>query len=388
MNEEFKRRIYEVLEVAHPDDRLSRVVDRSLIALIVLNVAAAIIETVEPIHIRYQAQFWAFEVFSVAIFSVEYILRIWICDKHLSLMHHGPLKARLKFAVTPYALIDLAAILPFYLALFMPFADLRLLRIFRLLRLLKLLRYSPALASLARVFKNERRALVGSLLIVMALLLISSTVIYYIERDVSPEAFGSIPQSMWWALATLTTVGYGDVVPLTPLGKMIGGLVMILGVGIFALPIGILASGFSTEIQRRDFVVSWGMIARVPLFARLDGASMSRILNLLQARVVEADTVIFHQGDPAAEMYFIATGEVLVELEPKPVSLGEGDFFGELALLNDAPRRATVRTVTQCRLLALDYDDFRALLASNPEMRDHINEVVERREAERVPPDS
>ena len=254
MNKGFKHRIYEVLEVAHPDDRLSRVVDRSLIALIVANVAAAIIETVEPVQLRYQAQFWAFEVFSVTVFSIEYLARMWICDKHLSLMDHGPIKARLKFAVTPYALIDLAAILPFYLALFMPFADLRLLRIFRLLRLLKLLRYSPALATLARVLKNERRALVGSLLIVIALLLISSTVIFYIEREVSPQAFGSIPQSMWWALATLTTVGYGDVVPLTPLGKMVGGLVMVLGVGIFALPIGILASGFSTEIQRRDFV--------------------------------------------------------------------------------------------------------------------------------------
>jgi voltage-gated potassium channel len=385
MNEGFKRRVYEVLEVAHPDDRLSRLVDRSLIMLIVANVAAAIIETVEPIQLRYQAQFRTFEVFSVAIFSVEYLLRMWICDKHLSLMDDGPLRARLKFAVTPYALIDLAAILPFYLALFMPFADLRLLRIFRLLRLLKLLRYSPALATLARVFKNERRALMGSLLIVMALLLVSSTVIYYIERQVSPDAFASIPHSMWWALATLTTVGYGDVVPLTPLGKVVGGLVMVLGVGIFALPIGILASGFSSEIQRRDFVVSWGMLARVPLFARLDGASMSRILNLLQARMVEAETVVFHKGDPAGEMYFIATGEVLVELEPAPVALSEGDFFGELALLHDTPRGATVRTVTQCRLLALDSDDFRALLASNPEMYDLIQQAVEKRVLEQVP---
>ena len=108
---------------------------------------------------------------------------------------------------------------------------------------------------------------------------------------------------------------------------------------------------------------------------------MSRILNLLQARAVEADTVIFHKGDPAAEMYFIATGEVLVEIEPTPVTLSEGDFFGELALLHDAPRGATIRTVTQCRLLALEYDDFRALLASNPEMHDLINEVVEKRRA-------
>jgi len=382
MTQGLKRRVYQVLEVAHPDDRLSRIIDRSLIALIVANVLAVVIETVEPIHARYEAAFWAFEVASVAIFTVEYLLRLWVCNEHLSLARDGPIEARMKFAVTPFALIDLAAILPFYLALIMPFADLRLLRIFRLLRLMKLVRYSPALTTLGRVLHNERRALVGALLIMAAMLLVASTTIYYIERHVSPDDFGSIPESMWWALATLTTVGYGDVVPATPLGKIVGGFVMIFGLGMFALPIGILASGFASEIHRRDFVVSWSMIARVPLFARLDGLSVSRITNLLQARVVEPDTVIFHKGDPADAMFFIATGEARVEIEPEPVLLGDGDFFGEFALLNDVPRGATVRAVTQCRLLVLDCDDFRGLLAIDENMRQIIDEVVEQRAAE------
>ncbi len=382
MTQGLKRRVYQVLEVAHPDDRLSHIIDRSLIVLIVANVVAVVIETVEPIHARYEAAFWAFEVASVAIFTVEYLLRLWVCNEHLSLARDGPIKARLKFASTPFALIDLAAILPFYIALILPFADLRLLRVFRLLRLLKLVRYSPALATLGRVLHNERRALVGALLIMAAMLLVASTAIYYIERDVSPDKFGSIPESMWWALAMLTTVGYGDVVPATPLGKIVGGMVMIFGLGMFALPIGILASGFASEIHRRDFVVSWSMIARVPLFARLDGLSVSRITNLLQARVVEPDTVIFREGDPGDAMYFIATGEVSVEIEPEPVLLGDGEFFGEFALLHNSPRGATVRTVTQCRLLVLDRDDFRALLATDQNMRKIIDEVVEQRAAD------
>lgn len=382
MAQGLKRRVYQVLEVAHPDDRVSRNIDRALVALIVANVVAVVIETVEPIHARYASEFWVFEVASVAIFTVEYLLRLWVCNEHLSLARDGPIEARLKFAVTPFALIDLAAIVPFYIALILPFADLRLLRVFRLLRLLKLVRYSPALATLGRVLHNERRALVGALLIMAAMLLVASTAIYYIERDISPDKFGSIPESMWWALATLTTVGYGDVVPASPLGKIVGGFVMIFGLGMFALPIGILASGFASEIQRRDFVVSWSMIARVPLFARLDGLSVSRITNLLQARVVEADTVIFHKGDPADNMFFIATGEARVEIEPEPVLLGDGDFFGEFALLNDVPRSATVRAVTQCRLLVLDCEDFRGLLADDENLRRIIDEVVEQRAAE------
>lgn len=382
MAQGLKRRVYQVLEVAHPDDRVSRNIDRALVALIVANVVAVVIETVEPIHARYASEFWVFEVASVAIFTVEYLLRLWVCNEHLSLARDGPIEARLKFAVTPFALIDLAAIVPFYIALILPFADLRLLRVFRLLRLLKLVRYSPALATLGRVLRNERRALVGALLIMAAMLLVASTAIYYIERDISPDKFGSIPESMWWALATLTTVGYGDVVPASPLGKIVGGFVMIFGLGMFALPIGILASGFASEIQRRDFVVSWSMIARVPLFARLDGLSVSRITNLLQARVVEPDTVIFHKGDPADNMFFIATGEARVEIEPEPVLLGDGDFFGEFALLNDVPRSATVRAVTQCRLLVLDCEDFRGLLADDENLRRIIDEVVDQRAAE------
>ena len=310
--------------------------------------------TVEPLYERNKDAFWIFEIFSVAIFTVEYLCRLWVSTEHLALSAHGPIKARLRFFCSPFALIDLLAILQCYVALFVPAADLRFLRLFRLLWLLKLARYSPALATLWQVLVNERRALAAALLILVVLLITASTANYHAERGAQPESFGSIPATMWWAVATLTTVGYGDVVPVTGLGRASGGLVMISGLAMFALPLGIIASGFATEIQRRDFVVTWGMVARVLMFAKLDALSVSRITNLLRARAVPPETTIFRRGDPPVAMYFIASGEVEVNLNPERLRLSNGDFFGEIALLRGTPRSATIRAVTQCRLLVLD----------------------------------
>ncbi len=379
MAKAFKQRLFRILEAGHPGDRLSLAFDWAMIALILANVAAVVAETVVSLRARYEAEFWTFEVVSVAIFTVEYVARLWVCDEHLSLARRGPLGARLRFAASPYALIDLIAILPFYLVLLLPSADLRILRVFRLLRLLKLTRYSPALATLWRVLVDERRALAAALLIMLGLMLLSATAMYHAERAVQPEVFGSIPAAMWWALATLTTVGYGDVVPLTDYGRLIGGLVMILGLAMFALPIGIVASGFASEIHRRDFVVTWGMVARVPLFAKLDALSVSRITNLLRARLVPPGTVIMRRGEAAEAMYFIASGEVEVDVPSKPVRLSDGDFFGEIALLRRTARMATVRAVTRCRLLVLESDAFNELIEADGDLREAITAVAEER---------
>ena len=383
MSGELKRRVYQVLEAGRPDDRLSRGVDTILIILILANVAAAIAATVETFYQHYRTAFWAFEVISVMIFTLEYLCRLWVSTEHHASRRRNPVRARLLFVVSPYGLIDLVAILPFYLSFFVPAMDLRVLRLFRLIRLLKLVRYSPALATLWRVLVEERRALAATLLIMISLLTLSSTAMYYAERHVQPESFGSIPNAMWWGLATLTTVGYGDVVPVTALGRIIGAFVMVFGLGMFALPIGIIASGFASEIHRRDFVVTWGMVARVPLFARLDALSVSRITNLLRARLVEPNTAIFHQGDSPDFMYFIASGEVeVVDVGTEPIRLKEGEFFGETALLYDIPRKATIRTVTRCRLLVLDRNDFKELIESDGDLREAISKVAERRLSE------
>lgn len=379
--ESLKRRVFRMLEAASPDDRLGLLCDWVMIALILANVAAAVAETVAVLSARYGGAFRAFEIFSVAVFTIEYAARLWVCTEHISLKDYGPIKARLRFAVGPFAVIDLIAILPFYLALFLPAADLRVLRVFRLLRLFKLARYSPALATLWRVLVDERRALAAALIIMLGLLTLSATAMYYAERAAQPAVFGSIPSAMWWALATLTTVGYGDVVPVTTLGRAIGGLVMIFGLGMFALPIGIIASGFASEIRRRDFVVTWGLVARVPIFAKLDALSVSRITNLLRARVVQPGTTIMHQGDVADAMYFIASGEVEIAIEGahEPVNLSDGDFFGEIALLRHSERSATARALTRCRLLVLEVDDFNELMAADADLRAAISAVAERR---------
>jgi voltage-gated potassium channel len=186
---------------------------------------------------------------------------------------------------TPYALIDLLAGLPFYLIFFVA-VDLRFLRLFRLFRILKLTRYSPALQTFAAVIRNERRSIVAAFLVMLIMLVTASSLIFLAEHKVQPEKFASIPDAMLWAIATRTTVGYGDVTPITPLGKVLGGVVMLTGIAMFVLWTGIFASSFAAELRKRDFVVNWNMVAQVPAFASLDATAIVEIARLLDAVVV------------------------------------------------------------------------------------------------------
>jgi voltage-gated potassium channel len=216
--------------------------------LIGLNVLAIILESVNDIYAQFQTQFFWFEVFSVAVFSVEYLLRLWtIVEKRTK---SGTPITRWQYAKSPLAIIDLLAILPFYLQFFFVL-DLRFLRIIRILRVFKLTRYSSAFTLLLKVFNEEKHSLIAAFSILFVLLVISSSGIYLIEHDVQPEAFGSIPAAMWWAMATLTTVGYGDVTPITAGGKFFGGVITILSMGLVAMPTGIIVSGFSEQLRRR-----------------------------------------------------------------------------------------------------------------------------------------
>ena len=376
-----RRRIYQIMEAGHPEDVVSQIFDWAVICLIVGNVVAAVVSTLPGLAEAYGDAFFIFEVVSVAIFTVEYLVRVWVSVEHLPWSQMKPLRARLLFLCRPYSIIDLLAILPFYLAIVLPVGDGRILRLLRLLRLLKLARYSPALATLGRVLTSERRALFAALLIMAALLLVASTVLYNLERVAQPEAFGSVPHAAWWALATLTTVGYGDVVPVTALGRIAGGFVMVLGVGMFTLPIAILASGFANEIHRRDFVVTWGLVARVPLFNRLDAMSISRVMNLLRSHVVEAKSIIMHRGDVAEAMYFVASGEVELDTLPERTIITSGGFFGEIALLRNTERTITATALTRCRILELSAEDFRDLTRRDIALREVIVDAVEQRES-------
>jgi|TARA_R110002124_G_scaffold281554_1_gene455961 voltage-gated potassium channel len=377
-----RRRIYYLIEASHPDHPGSRVFDIAMIALIVANVLAVILETVPGLDVAHGQLFLVFDRVSVAVFTVEYLARLWVAVEHPPVARHGAFLGRLRFAMGPYLLIDLLAIAPFYLSLIVPAADLRVLRIFRLLRMLKLARYSPGLNTLMRVLAEEGRALGAALIVMLGLLVVCSTIVFHLEHAVQPDKFASIPHAMWWGLATLTTVGYGDVVPVTALGKIVGGAMMIFGLGMFAIPIGIIASAFSRDIHQRDFVISFGMVSGVPAFSHLGPAQIEQIVRRLQSRRLPAGSTVFTKGDPANAMYFILSGTVRVHLPGRTIDMGAGEFFGEMALYRDAPRLVRVHCLTDCRLLRLAKDDFNRLSEDDADFRHKIETVVRERRAE------
>ncbi len=228
---------------------LSRIVDLFLIALIIGNATAVLVESIEPIYLAYKRPFDLFEYISIAIFTLEYLLRFWsIAEK---VPEQSAWKTRLHWITSGGAVIDLLAILPSYLGYFINL-DLRFLRVFRLLRLLKLTRYFISLQILLNVIEREKGSFQAVLFILIIMIILAAGGIYVVENKAQPHEFGSIPQAMWWAVVTLTTVGYGDVVPVTSAGKLLGALITILGVGLAALPAGILATGLANELNARN----------------------------------------------------------------------------------------------------------------------------------------
>lgn len=239
---------YHILEGRHQYKSAGYIVDAFLVLLIIANVISVVLESEASLYHQYQSFFYHFELFSVFVFMIEYLLRLWCITANPD-NTFGSVKARLKWMRSPIAIIDLIAILPFILQLFA--VDLRFLRLMRLLRVLKLSRYSVALHMLMKVLGREKNTLQAVLVILVVLIVFAASGIYLVEHDVQPEAFGSIPKSMWWAVVTLTTVGYGDVTPITSMGKLFGACITILGIGLAALPAGILANGFATELANR-----------------------------------------------------------------------------------------------------------------------------------------
>lgn len=245
-----QRRIFEILQVGRAGDFVGRIFHIFIIGLIVLNVIAVMLETVEEFARAYSQLLWRFEVFSVVIFTLEYVLRVWSCT--VDARFARPLLGRLRFMCTPMALIDLVAIVPFYLPMALPIdlRFLRILRFFRIFRIAKLNRYSRSLQRLAGVLHDKKEDLIVTAFVLVIVMVVVSSLMYLVENHAQPNTFSSIPATMWWAIITLTTVGYGDIYPVTPLGKLLGAIIAVLGVGMVALPAGMLASGFAESLSR------------------------------------------------------------------------------------------------------------------------------------------
>lgn len=244
-----KQRVFELISKAENGDRASALFDWSIMALIILSILAIILDSFQSIHEKYYSSFQIFEMVTVIIFSIEYLLRIWTAD----LLYPKAKHPYIKYCFSFMALIDLLAILPFYLPFFS--ADLRflrmmrLLRLFRLLRIFKLGRYFDALQVIMKVIRTSGPQLIMSVVVCIFIMLFSSIIMYEVENPVQPEQFPNVIASLWWAICTLTTVGYGDVYPITSIGRFLTSIISLVGIGIIAIPTGIIASGFNQIIN-------------------------------------------------------------------------------------------------------------------------------------------
>jgi voltage-gated potassium channel len=350
-----------------------------IISVIVLDVVAMILASVPDIDAQFGTLFSAITLISIVVFALEYAARLWTVAGHTQ-RKVSALADRFGYAFSTLGIIDLLAFLP--AAIVLASGRHATLAALGVLPFFKMIRYSPAMRSLLAAVHAERRALIGCVVILTGAVLTFASLLYAIERDVQPDKLGTIPQAMWWAIVTLGTVGYGDVVPVTALGKFISVFTIVSGFAMIALPVAIISTAFAEEVKRRDFVVTWGMLARVPLFSHLSAAEIADIMRLLRARTIEQGEILVRRGDAASSMYFITAGEVEIALPSQHVKLADGTFFGEIALLHKTKRSGTVTATRKTRLLVLDAHDFHALIARMPTLAEHVHTTAKARLAD------
>jgi voltage-gated potassium channel len=374
------RPLYRVLapESHDPAARIFRVVHHALAAF---GIAIVLAETMESVQADYGQELAAGFYIVGGFFIAEYLLRLIAAPAKPGHEHLASWRARALWAVSPGGIFDLVCALPG--VLFM--TERSWASFFGFIWASKYVRYSPGLASLGRVVRNERQSLFSVLLGFGIVLLTAASIAYLLEREANPAVFGSIPAALWWAIVTLTTTGYGDVVPSTIAGRILGGTVMTGGILVFALWSGILANGYAQELRRREFLRTWELVAKVPFFHNIGASLIAEVARLLRPRDYPAGAVVMRRGQPGDCMYFIADGEVEIQLPGQHVYLISGQFFGEVALLTGAPRNATVVATQPSTLLSLDIVDFHELLARQPELARIIHEEAQHRHGETVP---
>ena len=334
-------------------------VENYLGVLILLNILHQIISSMAFMEGRESLILYGgfFFQISMYIFSIELVLRLFL-ERRLSFLSG----------------LDLLVLLNhFFLGLF----DLRVFRMLRAFQIFSQTRILLPANTLFKTIKMQRHALIGSLVLVLSILLVFSTLMYFVEGDDQPVKLGSIPLALWWGMETLTTVGYGDVHPVTGPGRVLGSLIMLLGIAMFALPAAILGSAYYEEMQKRNFLVSLETITEIPIFAQLPINAIGKINEKLEVVLLPAKKVIFEKGDEADSMYIIEIGRVEIDLEPNPsVVKDQGDFFGEMGLVSNSPRNATVSTLDEVKLLQLKKEDLEELIEEHPVIFKEIEERI------------
>jgi voltage-gated potassium channel len=367
-------RLYQILQPDSPGTaaRVFRLVHHAMVAL---GIAIMLADTEVAWRAAYHDWLDAGFQLVCAFFVAEYVARLLTAPGAPG-AHRRGWRARLAWAVSMGGAFDLVGALPGILDLaFSP----KYASLYGFVWVFKPVRYAPGLASLQRVISRARHALLSVLLAFGIVLLAAASLAYLLERNAQPKLFGSIPQALWWAIVTLTTTGYGDVTPVTPLGRILAGCVMVSGILVFALWAGILATGYAEELRRREFLRTWDLVAKVPFFSKVGASIIADVALLLRPRDYPARAIIVRRGERGDCMYFIASGEVEVRLRPGTIRLGPGEFFGEIALLTGEPRNATIAAVQPCTLLTLDIVDFRQLLGRQPDLARVVSEEAERR---------
>jgi voltage-gated potassium channel len=336
------------------------------------GVAMTVLLTVPPAyeaaHHWVDAVLWA----CLAYFVYEWLVRL----RHAFISQRG-----WSYALSGRGLVDAAGAVAVPIAI-LGGVDPRTAWLLSILWVLKLVPGIPGLRQLRRVLVLESGPLLSVLVIFLMVVFLASVAEYFLERDVQPATFDSVPAALWWAVVTLTTTGYGDVVPITLPGRIVAALVMICGLGVFGLWTGILATGFAAETRRDNFLKTWESVSKVPFFAALGPAAIADVTHMLRTIDLPPRTMIIRKGQQGDCMYFIADGEVEVDLPGKKVTLGEGAFFGEMALLGNNLRSADITTTRLSKLLVLDLVDFRLLMARHPDLAETIDAEAKRRALE------
>lgn len=351
--------------------------------MVIFATLVEVLRTVKDLEVAQGPLALAAEVAAQLVLIADLLVQAAAAVMSRDQERESPAAAVWRYLTSAYGLIDLVAVLPFFVEVALPSPgdwD----AVLGILRFLKLARFSPALETLASVVRREARPLQSAAFILVSMLLGSSTMLYLLERGINPN-FTSIPATMWWSVATLTTVGYGDSVPVTGLGKLAGGCVAMLGIAMFALPASILATGFAEEMRRRDFLAVWRMVAKVPFFSGLDAEHIADITHLLRFCSVAPGDVVIRLGEVGDRMYFIVSGLLSADFGAvDPALLSDGDFFGEIAVLRDTRRTATVTARSRCQLLVLDAADLRRFITNSPKVAEVMAQTARDRLGEQA----